>query len=161
VIGSSIGMLRNKWEPSTLGQQFVPRRNPISGELIQSHAATRPASARAEHSGLTIPAATAAARCRLTWDDHGMTLEKARKAEAEQARKDRKRADENKHGGIHVDDDRRVERATENSSTALRRRLARHAPGLLAAWEQGEFRSVRAAAIAAGLIRPLNGLGDG
>jgi hypothetical protein len=100
----------------------------------------------------------AAARCRLTWDDHGMTLEKARKAESEQARKDRKRADENNHGGIHVDDDRRVERATGNSSKALRRRLARHAPGLLAAWERGEFRSVRAAAIAAGLIRPLNGL---
>ena len=35
----------------------------------------------------------------------------------------------------------------------LRRRLARSAPGVLAAWERGEHPSVRAAAKAAGIIK--------
>ena len=40
-----------------------------------------------------------------------------------------------------------------NSADYLRRRLARSAPEVLAAWERGEHRSVRAAAKTAGIIK--------
>jgi hypothetical protein len=36
----------------------------------------------------------------------------------------------------------------------IRRRLARVRPDILAAWKRGEFRSARAAAIAAGVAKP-------
>lgn len=80
-------------------------------------------------------------------------------ARADQARKDAEQADEHKRGGVNLPDNvRKVPDDGGNSSSYLLRRLARQSPDTLEAYERGEFKSARSAAIAAGIVKPASNL---